>query len=61
MPQAVHGYTIFRLDEHDNRRLITERGWDSYSRPGTIARLDRLDQEYKEANTGRSKYSPRGR
>ena len=48
MPYQVrHAFTVFRLDEHDSRRQITPEGWDAYSPPGTIARLDRL----REAHT----------
>ena len=45
--QQVHGYTFYRLDEHDGRRFITREGWDAFSPPGTIARLDRLAFEHR--------------
>ena len=35
-------FSIFRLDAMDGRRFITSRGWDAFSAPGTIERLDRL-------------------
>ena len=36
------GYTAWRLDEHDGRRFISRSGWDHFSPPGTIGRLDRM-------------------
>ena len=54
-PQAVHGYTVLRLDEHDNRREFTEEGWDRLSYPGTIAGLDRFAAANAAADTARSK------
>jgi len=41
--QNDHGFAVYRLDMHDDRRFIDSHGWDAYSpAPGTIARLDRL-------------------
>ena len=40
--QARHGFTAFRLDTFDNRRLLGRSGWDVLSPRGTFARLDRL-------------------
>ena len=55
---TVHGFTFYRLDEHDARRQITREGWDAYSPPGTIARLDRLAHLHKESDSQVVKYTP---
>eukprot|EP00315_Gephyrocapsa_oceanica_P001553 CAMPEP_0185313366 /NCGR_PEP_ID=MMETSP1363-20130426/35500_1 /TAXON_ID=38817 /ORGANISM="Gephyrocapsa oceanica, Strain RCC1303" /LENGTH=260 /DNA_ID=CAMNT_0027911273 /DNA_START=50 /DNA_END=832 /DNA_ORIENTATION=- len=56
---VVHGYTFYRLDEHDGRRSMDRNGWDRYSPPGTIARLDRLRAKHVEQDHQQVKYSPR--
>ena len=56
--QNVHGYTCYRLDAHDSRRSITREGWDGFSPPGTIARLDRYGSEHRAAEVFLSQYSP---
>ena len=58
--QMVHGYTILRLDEHDNRRRITEGGVDALSTPGSIAPLSRFAEEFAVHDRVGSKYSVRG-
>lgn len=55
--QRVHGYTFFRLDEHDGRRHITPAGWDLLSPHGTIARIDRYAKEHEHADALIGKYS----
>ena len=55
--QMVHGYTFFRLDEHDGRRHLTPEGWDALSPAGTIARLDRFASEHLGADKQTAKYS----
>ena len=52
-----HGYTFYRLDEHDARRFITRDGWDAYSPPGTYAGLNRLAEEHRKSDRRVSKYS----
>ena len=56
--QSVHGYTVLRLDEHDDRRLVTRTGWDAYSPDGTIAPLNRYASEHVAGDRARCKYSP---
>lgn len=38
--QREHGYTAYRLDDHDGRRFITSKGWDACER--CRGRLDLL-------------------
>ncbi|KAJ1633734.1 hypothetical protein T492DRAFT_536649 [Pavlovales sp. CCMP2436] len=41
--QNEHGFDVYRLDMHDDRRFINAAGWDEYAPArGTAARLDRL-------------------
>lgn len=53
----MHGFTCYRLDEHDGRRSLTRDGWDAFSPAGTIARLDRMQAQHEEADRLVSKYS----
>ena len=54
---VTHGYTTYRLDEHDSRRLISRDGWDAYSPPGTYGRLERLAEQHKPQDAQLVKYS----
>ena len=54
-----HGFTFYRLDEHDARRYITRDGFDAYSPKGTIAALDRFREQHVYLDRQRVKYSPR--
>ena len=59
--QSVHGYTVLRLDEHDERRRVTRSGWDAYSPGGTIAPLDRFRAAHRKTDLlPNCKYKPRG-
>ena len=40
--QARHQFDLYRLDVFDKRRWLLPTGWDAFSPPGTIARLDRV-------------------
>lgn len=39
--QQAHGFEVYRLDLYDRRRRMRSDGWDDFSPPGTIDRLDR--------------------
>lgn len=39
--QQVHNFEVYRLDLYDSRRRMRNDGWDDFSPPGTIGRLDR--------------------
>ena len=55
--QRVHGFTFYRLDFLDGRRLITPEGWDSLSPRGTYARLDRFAAQHLIDDAYIGKYS----
>ena len=41
--QQRHGFDVFRIENgFDERRLMTSDGWDAYSPPHTLGRLDRV-------------------
>ena len=57
--QSDHGYTVLRLDEHDGRRWMLPTGWDAYSQPGQIERLDRFAAEHRHSDSLVQKRTPR--
>lgn len=59
--QSEHSYTVLRLDEHDGRRFILPTGWDEWSAPGQIERLDRFAAEHRDSDSLFQLSSPRFR
>jgi hypothetical protein len=57
--QNAHGFTFYRFDTVDPRRAMSRSGHDLYSRPGTLERIDRFDDEHKRLDAQfASRFSP---